>query len=64
MMIGVIGFVFFQAQRKTEEDQNCLPSFYRRFTKGDIQILHAAFKVVIVNERQETKNKDGKRKIP
>jgi UMF1 family MFS transporter len=36
MMIGVIGFVFFQVQRKTEEDQNCLPSFYRRFTKGDI----------------------------
>lgn len=64
MMIGVIGFVFFQAQRKTEEDQNCLPSFYRRFTKEDIWILHFPFKVIIVNERRETKNKDGKRKIP
>ena len=32
----VVGFVFFQVQRRTEEDQNGLPSFYRRFTKGDI----------------------------
>ena len=32
----VIGFVFFQVQRRTEEDQNYLPSFYRRFTKEDI----------------------------
>ena len=32
----VVGFVFFQVQRRTEEDQNGLLSFYRRFTKGDI----------------------------
>ena len=32
----VVGFVFFQVQRRTEEDQNGLPSFYRRFTKEDI----------------------------
>ena len=32
----VVGFVFFQVQRRTEEDQNGLPSFYRRLTKEDI----------------------------
>ena len=32
----VVGFVFFQVQRRTEEDQNGLPSFYRSFTKEDI----------------------------
>lgn len=40
-----------------------LRPFYRRFTEEDIWILQFPFKVINVNERQNTKT-NGKNKIP